>query len=1103
MHKKTLKKDIIRSISHSKGRFFSIMALMMLGAFTLVGLKVTGPDMRQTSSEYVDRLQSADLTVISTMGIDKNDQQQLNEIRTNQSIEYGYLKDVTIKNNIQAIRVYSMSQDISKYDCSSGRLPKKVGEIALSENLRGRYHIGQSITIDEKKGIDGNYVLSYHDYRVVGFVRSSEILSNISMGQSTAGSGELKGYAVVTKENFDSDYYMLARISYKDLRDLNPYQNTYKNRLAKHKNKLENLLENQGAKRLNTIQTQYQEKIDQAQEKIDQAHQKLADTQQQLADKSKEVKEKEQELAIAKASLVQKENELTVGKNQLAAKKEELASGFSKINQAQVQLVQAKSQIQSGEQQLNQAQKELADKKEQINQSQHALEQKQQEFENQVQATQAKQGSLSSEELQVIIQKQKEVEQQLRQSKQQIDAANQAWQVKNQEYQNNLKVLQQKQVLIAQQENQLNEKKQQLNSLQNQWNQKMQEAQSAEQELTKAKNQLAEQETKLQQAKDSLASKQREFNTKRQQTLDTLTNKQKQLNKIKDKLDQLSEPSYKVQTRREIPGSDGYRMYGSIGNIVDALANVFPIFLFFVAALVTATTMTRFVDEERIISGTLKALGYDNRDIHRKFVVYGLLASFIGTTIGVLLGHILLPYIVHNAYHHSFVFNKINLEFHLGITAVAYLLAIVTSVVPVMFVTSRELKEKPARLLLPKAPVSGTKILLEKIPFIWSKMSFTHKVTARNIFRYKERMWMTIFGVAGSVALLFAGFSVQHSIRDLNTRQFGELIRYDLVVAKNDSIQQNEQEQINQLLNGHKTKEYMSVYYQDLNIMAGKNNDDQEIKLFVPQDASQLAKYFNLTNRSTQEKIKLTDDSVVISERLAKLLKVQKGDYISLYDDYHQSYKMKITDITEMYIGHFVLMNQTKYQKIFHKQYQSNAYFVNLKDDSLKNVEKEAAKYMKLTGVQGVVQNTTMMKQVNTIVHSLDKIMRLLIVIAILLAIVILYNLTNINVSERIRELSTIKVLGFYDKEVTLYIYRETILLTVIGMFAGFILGEGLHQYILNVVPPENVMFNPALGLKGFIIPSIIISVVTAILGMIIYRRLKYVDMLAALKSVE
>lgn len=433
----------------------------------------------------------------------------------------------------------------------------------------------------------------------------------------------------------------------------------------------------------------------------------------------------------------------------------------------------------------------------------------------------------------------------------------------------------------------------------------------------------------------------------------------------------------------------------------------------------------------------------------------------------------------------------------------ALFLAFLSAVVPAYIVAKKTLREKPSALLLPKAPAAGSKILLERIKPIWNHMSFTHKVTARDIFRYKKRMLMTIFGVCGAVMLLFAGLSVQHSIAGINDRQFQTILRYDLIAAENSNLSTEETKEIENLLQSDAIDQSLPIYYTEMNQTAGKKQDKQEIKMIVLKETDLFANFISLTERKSGDAISLSSDGVVLSERLAKLLDAKVGDTVTLCDADHQSYEMQVSGITEMYTGHFAFLNADYYEQVFQKSYTPNANLIILNTHGTDAADQMANQFMQLDGIAGIVQNTTMIQQINTIVESLNKIMTVLILVAVLLAIVILYNLTNINVMERIRELSTIRVLGFYDQEVTLYIYRETILLTLLGILVGYGTGDLFYRYLLAVVPPEEVMFNPALGAKAFIVPFFLIAGITICLGLVINQKLKKVDMLEALKSVE
>ncbi len=1143
MKKITLGKDIRKSFTNSWGRFFSIFFLMAIGSFALVGLKVAGPDMRSTSRNYFDKLNLADLTIISDYGIDSDDEKVINKAEGAEKIEYGYLKDVVIKDTNISFRIFSKPDEISKYDIVEGSMPDSDDEIAIDNEYRDDYKIGDIIQFSELEDISGNKVLKRHDFKVVGYVKSSEIISSINLGQTTAGTGELKGYAVVNKEVFDSDIYMMARILYTDTVGMDPYYNEYRDLIQNHKENLEELLKDQPKNRLSSIKEEYQDKINEGQEKIDEAKKKLTDTQNQLdeaksqIDSAKNLIDENQnkldlEVSNAQSEIYSAEKQIEDAENEinkvLSEKLSYIQLKENEYNQAVVDFNQKKEELEAGKQAIEESQNDLDTKKSQLENGKKSYEQGIAELNQMINGIklQLSNPNLTAEEKAKLEQSliyanakldetnseySKFISEVYNPGMAQIEAGQKVIDEKNEELLNGEIALREAEAKLTAGKKELDEGK---NAYEIGEHQANEEISSKKIQLENAKEELAtkkaEGENKLNDARNELADKEKEYQEKLIEFEDKKVDAEKEIKESEEKLedaqktlDTLKEPVYSVDTRRETPGAEGYKIYGSVASIIDSLANIFPIFLYFVAALVTFTTMTRFVDEERINSGTLKALGYDDYDVWKKFTIYGFVSSTLGSILGIILGHTVLPMIVYNAYRHGFILPKIELHFQWGITLFALLLSFISAVVPAYIVAVKELKEEPARLLLPKPPVAGSKIFLEGIKPIWNKMSFTHKVTARNIFRYKKRMFMTIFGVSGSVTLLFAGFGVKHSISGINERQFGDIIHYDLIVAQQDNLTDNQQNKIEENLNSNEIERQLPIYYEEMNTVAGKNNDKQIIKLIVPDEYDQFNEYIDLVNRKTKEPLKLQGDGVIISERLSKLLNVKEGDTITIKDSNEYDREMKVTDITEMYMGHFIFMNKEAYEDIFNQSYKTNANMVTLKDNSNENTENQAIKFMDLTGVAGVVQNTTLINQIDTIVNSLDKIMMVLIVVAAMLAVVILYNLTNINVSERIRELSTIKVLGFFDKEVTMYIYRETLLLSAIGILVGYGLGEILHSYILNAVPPDEVMFNPAIWYNCFIIPFIVVAVITVVLGIVVNRRLRNVDMLEALKSVD
>ncbi len=363
-----------------------------------------------------------------------------------------------------------------------------------------------------------------------------------------------------------------------------------------------------------------------------------------------------------------------------------------------------------------------------------------------------------------------------------------------------------------------------------------------------------------------------------------ISDAEEELTDAREARDSIDSPLYTVYNRREVPGSEGYTVYATISEIVDAIARIFPYFLYFVAALVTFTTMTRMVDEERINAGTLKALGYDDRDVIKKFSFYGAVAGLTGTVIGVLAGHTLLPLIVWAAYAHAYTMPLIELHVYPGVTLLAFAFCFIAAVLPAVIVAKREVREKPAALLLPKPPAAGSKILLERVGPVWRRLSFTQKVTARNLFRYKSRALMTIIGVAGAAALLFTGFSVQHSVGGIGDRQFGELIDYDLIVAEDTHVSDEEQAAISEVLASDEVSSYAPIRYESVSKEAGDKGDTQSITLLVAQDGMDLSDYIDLRNRVTGEPLGLPADGAVISERLADLTGVEVGDTLTFKD---------------------------------------------------------------------------------------------------------------------------------------------------------------------------------------------------------------------------
>ena len=639
--------------------------------------------------------------------------------------------------------------------------------------------------------------------------------------------------------------------------------------------------------------------------------------------------------------------------------------------------------------------------------------------------------------------------------------------------------------------------KETLQSAKNQIDQAQKQLDLQETQLSKlapflpAKERVASQE-KIHQAKEQIDQKKKDWTAGEKE----LAKKEEELKKAKTERDQLEIPTYHVYDRKTMPGGQGYLMYSNASSSISAIGNIFPVVLYLVAAMVTFTTMTRFVDEERTNAGVFKALGYRTKDIILKFVLYGFFAGTIGTLLGSLLGHYFLSGIISNIITQGMVIGESREYFYRDITLIALGLSFVASVLPAYWVARKELKEEANLLLLPKPPVSGSKIFLERVHFIWKRLNFTQKVTARNLFRYKQRMLMTIFGVAGSVALLFAGLGIQSSVGSVSKRQFQEILSYELIVAKKTNASYQESKELTNRLAKSDIKDYRAIYSKVIEASLKNGHGKQTVTMLVT-DCADFSPFVSLRSFKQGESLSLKK-GVIISSKLAQLAGVTVGDRLTL-----DGHSFKVAGITENYVGHFVYMDQASYQKIYGERTSENSYLVQLQNSSTRQVQAVSRDMMALAAVKAVSQNASMISLFNSVAKSLDTTMMILVVVSVLLAIVILYNLTNINVAERIRELSTIKVLGFHNKEVTLYIYRETILLSIIGILMGLVGGYYLHQFLIAMIAPDAILFYPKVGLGVFLFPVGGLILLLVLLGIYVDHYLRKVDMLEALKSVD
>ncbi|AIQ15945.1 hypothetical protein H70357_03980 [Paenibacillus sp. FSL H7-0357] len=568
----------------------------------------------------------------------------------------------------------------------------------------------------------------------------------------------------------------------------------------------------------------------------------------------------------------------------------------------------------------------------------------------------------------------------------------------------------------------------------------------------------------------------------------------------KQQLAALEMPKIYVTDRNVSPG---YTEYKDNADRLSAIASVFPVFFFLIAALVSLTTMTRMVEEHRLQIGTLKALGYGNRDIMAKFMVYGTLASLAASVVGLAVGFTLLPTIIYNAYSSLYNLPDIVKSFYPSYSILSVIVALICTTLTAWIASRVELRSNASVLMRPKAPKSGQRIILERISFVWKRLNFVQKVTARNLFRYKQRMFMTVFGVAGCTALILTGFGLKDSIGSIAGEQFGTIMKYDALVALHDDVPAGSRNAYEQLITGESAITGTLNVAQETMTARASGVNDQDVNLFIPAAVDSLSEYVELRDRISGEGRKLTDEGAIVSEKLAKLYGLEPGDKLTVVDNKNETFKIQVAGITENYVMHYVYMTPAYYSSVFGKEPVFNTELLNY---GVQDAAWEDGLSEKLTAserVAAVSFSSSVGSAFDDTMKSMDVVTLVLIVSAAALAFVVLYNLTNINVSERIRELSTIKVLGFYDKEVTLYIYRENILLSVLGIVAGSGLGILLHSFVLRTAELDATMFAPIIKWPSYVYAALLTLLFSGIVMVFMHIKLKRIHMIEALKSVE
>lgn len=602
---------------------------------------------------------------------------------------------------------------------------------------------------------------------------------------------------------------------------------------------------------------------------------------------------------------------------------------------------------------------------------------------------------------------------------------------------------------------------------------------------------------------EQIANTEKQLNDQQQ----TLIENQEKIKEAKEKIEaakndikEMDTPNYILNTRDSSPG---FSEYTSLSDRINAIGNVFPVFFFLVAILITFTTITRMIEENRKEIGTLKALGYFKHEIASKYILYALLTAFVGTLGGVIAGTKFLPPIVFSMLKKLYVFPSYTTNYWFVPIVIAIGAAFVATLGSSFLVLSRNLNEKPAALLIPKAPKAGKRVLLERVTPIWSRLNFNQKVTYRNLFRYKARMILTILGIAGCTGLILAGFGLKYSVSGAAHKQFNEITHYQAIVTLDKDSDANKENKVKDLLDTESdVKDYLPIYSVQVTFKE-KNITNQTATLYVTNDTNRIKQFFTFNRETNDSKVKLGNDGAIISQRLAKIYNVKVGDRLTMQDAEGNKYKLKVTGIVENYLGHNVFMTEDYYKNVTSNHFVSNSYLVKTKNLTNNQEAQLSQKLRDTDEVQNTSFISTQVEKQDSLSRSLQPVVLIFIVLSGTLAFVVLYNLTNINISERERELATIKVLGFFDNEVTMYIVRENVIFTIFGILVGFGIGKMLTWFIITMASSDLVTFPLIISWESYLISAAMTTVFSAIVMEVTHLKLKHINMIEALKSNE
>lgn len=1076
----TYLKDIFREIKISLGRFLSILCIVAIGVAFFAGIKASAPDMKNSADTYFDKYNVQDIQVYSTIGLTKKDVAAIKKIKGVKSVQPSFSMDTLsqIDSTQMVIKVisYGIDQKMNKVRVVEGRMPERENECLVeassaTNKLYGTFHIGDTIKLQSGTDEALSKSLKHTKFKIVGTCYNPNYLS-YEKGSSNIGSGTVNSFIYIQNTNVLKDYYTEVDVCVKGAKDLDCYSDEYFDVVDPVLKKIKKISNKQIDTRIQSYQSELDEKKQEATDKFKDAENQFNDAQNKIDSGLSEIQSNELKLQNSKDQINQGWNEYYANL-QLLDNIPTLQNAIAQIEESEKklpELLSQKEQVENGLQEIN-AEGDLNTKRTLIQSSIDFIDIALEELENYPDSSDAETIRIKLNEKKELLQGQLSLIDQAIAKKAELEAI-------LPQIQSGIEQIQAGVAKKAELQSQLN----QLLNAKNELNNAYVSLINGQAQYEDGVSKIEDAKNELNKSIEQLTLSKAEFNIQKHDALRELSDAQLEIDKMEGKWIVLDRNSHY-----------SYRDYGACADRMDGIAKVFPVFFFLVAALVCMTTMTRMVDEQRNEMGTLKALGYSKLQIASKYIIYALIASILGSILGCSLGMYLFPTVIFNAWNTLYNIDQIKFLFQPGLILLASGSVTGITLLATLYSIYSELIEMPSQLMRPKAAKAGKKILLERITFIWKRLSFLQKVTARNIFRYKKRFFMTIIGIAGCSALLVAGFGINDSISDIVNQQYNVIYHYDATVsAKTSEITS----QIKSL------KGIKDVYEEDhLAVTTKIENKDISTTVHIISNDKKFKDFCTLFNGNKE--FDLDDSSVLISQKMATKLNKKAGDTIKIKDANNKVIKAKIKGVFTNYVGHHIYASESLYKSWNTNAKTTHIYLIKSKKTTKKFERNLGNKIMNIDGVQSVTFYSSLQKNFKDMIKSISYIVVVLVISAACLAFVVLYNLSNVNISERKREIATIKVLGFTRKEVDAYINRETILLTILGSLIGLGIGIGLHHLIMNLAEMDDIMFGRTINSISYVISFVMTIGFSVIINLFMHKKLNNIQMVESLKAVE